>query len=367
MLFANDWALSSAMMQMHDDKLRPVHFCGRVMKENEIYYQPAEKEVLALLQLLKFCHTRLAGRTLHVYTRFSTLEWVFRSKSLYRRAVSFAVLLSLPHLKVQRVRERDVKFAQLLQASIRAAIGLDESLKHLALPLRNSATVRIDPELLYASVSLNYEGYVLSFDGSTKTEKNGGHDNCLWILWKLPSWDIEIAASAHLPTTTVNIAEYTGMNNGVVTALQRGVFDVIIVDNSRLAIQQSMGVIACKKDSLQVELARHKELTKKLNSARYLHVARLYNSATDSIVTEALEANAGRVLLSIERKAELRALNKISERLYTSKNSADAEGNSAGANENSAKTAEEPRVTATTRSRARQVRFEDDREANSTS
>ncbi|GMF47905.1 unnamed protein product [Phytophthora fragariaefolia] len=61
------------------------------------------------------------------------------------------------------------------------------------------------------------------------------------------------------------------MNNGVVAALQRSVSDLIIVGDSRLAIQQSMGVIACKKDALQVGLARHKELTKKLNSVRYLH------------------------------------------------------------------------------------------------
>ncbi|GMF24270.1 unnamed protein product [Phytophthora fragariaefolia] len=236
MLFANDWAFSSTMMQLHDDKLRPVRFCGRVLKENEINYHPAVKEVLALLQLLKVCYTQLAGRKLH------------------------------------------------------------------------------------------------------------------------------IAASAHLPSTTVNIAEYTGMNNGVIAALQRGVSDLISVGDSQLAIQQSMGVIACRKDALQVELARHKGFTKKLNSVRYLHVVRLYNSAADSMATEALEAKAGRVVLSTERKAEWRALNKIPEMLYACKNSADTRGNSADgdrnsaddernsadANENSAKAAEEPSVTATT-------------------
>ncbi|GMG17110.1 unnamed protein product [Phytophthora fragariaefolia] len=236
----------------------------------------------------------------------------------------------------------------------------------------------MDPELLYASVPTSYEGHVLSFDGSAKTEKNGGYGSCSWILWQLPAWDIEIAASAHLPSTTVNIAEYTGMNNGVVVALQRGVSDLIIVGDSRLAIQQSMGVIACRKDALQVELARHKELTKKLNSVRYLHVVRHYNSAADSMATEALEAKAGRVVLSTERKAALRALNKIPEMLYACKNSTDTRENSAdgdrnsaddgrnpaGASENSTKAAEKPRVTATSRSRARQVRFEDERDEN---
>ncbi|OWY90146.1 hypothetical protein PHMEG_00041859 [Phytophthora megakarya] len=53
-------------------------------------YHPAEKEVLALLLLLKTCYTQLAGRTIHVYTRFSTLEWVHTSKSLFGRTTQFA-------------------------------------------------------------------------------------------------------------------------------------------------------------------------------------------------------------------------------------------------------------------------------------
>ena len=42
-------------------------------------------------------------------------------------------------------------------------------------------------------------------------------------------------------------------------ALENKVPDLIIVGESRLAIQQFMGVIACKKDSLQTRIARHNE------------------------------------------------------------------------------------------------------------
>ncbi|QQA74033.1 hypothetical protein JAV55_21420 (plasmid) [Bacillus licheniformis] len=99
MLFANEWALSTTLMQEHEGKLHPVRFLGRVLKEAEMNYHPAEKEVLALLLLLKICYVQLAGKTLHVYTRFSTLEWVHKSKSLFGRAVQFAVLLSQWHLE----------------------------------------------------------------------------------------------------------------------------------------------------------------------------------------------------------------------------------------------------------------------------
>ncbi|POM81064.1 LOW QUALITY PROTEIN: Hypothetical protein PHPALM_1020 [Phytophthora palmivora] len=95
--YAISTRLKSTLMQIHDDKLHPVRFCGRVLKENEVNYHPAEKE------LLKICHTVLEGKALHVYTRFSTLEWVFQSTSLYGRAVSFTVLLSPYHLKIKRV------------------------------------------------------------------------------------------------------------------------------------------------------------------------------------------------------------------------------------------------------------------------
>ncbi|KAG2769069.1 hypothetical protein PC129_g23954 [Phytophthora cactorum] len=135
MLFANEWALSTTLMQEHEGKLHPVRFLGRVLKESEMNYHPAEKEVLALLLLLlKKYYMQLAGKTSHVYTRFSTLEWVHQSKSLFGRDVQFAVLLSPWHLKVQRVKEQDVVFAQLLQSSITKFVDLEESLVPLAPP-----------------------------------------------------------------------------------------------------------------------------------------------------------------------------------------------------------------------------------------
>ncbi|KAG3129803.1 hypothetical protein PC128_g26812 [Phytophthora cactorum] len=135
MLFANEWALSTTLMQEHEGKLHPVRFLGRVLKESEMNYHPAEKEVLAfLLLLLKKYYMQLAGKTSHVYTRFSTLEWVHQSNSLFGRDVQFAVLLSPWHLKVQRVKEQDVVFAQLLQSSITKFVDLEESLVPLAPP-----------------------------------------------------------------------------------------------------------------------------------------------------------------------------------------------------------------------------------------
>ncbi|POM63658.1 Hypothetical protein PHPALM_20907 [Phytophthora palmivora] len=165
MLFANNWALSSTLMRMHDDKLHP----GRVLKENEVNYLPPEKELVGLRQLLKLCDTLLTGKVLHMYIRFSTLDWVFQSTSLCDRAVSYAALLSPYHLKIKR-------------ASTTLHVGLDESLKHISPPSKNSTTVQMDPELLYAQIPRNYKWHVLSFDGSAKTENNGGYGSCSRIF-----------------------------------------------------------------------------------------------------------------------------------------------------------------------------------------
>ncbi|KAG2782296.1 hypothetical protein PC129_g4644 [Phytophthora cactorum] len=184
MKYANAWALSSIRMQPHEDKQHTVRFFGRVLKESDLGYHPFEKVAAALLQFLKVCFQQLAGKPLHVYTWFSTLERVFKSKSksLDGRAVSFAVMLSPFDLKVKQVRERDVDLTQLLQASTTPFIGLDELLKHLAPPSKNSETVRMDPELHYARLLADFSGHVLLFDGSAKTEKYGCYGSCLWNL-----------------------------------------------------------------------------------------------------------------------------------------------------------------------------------------
>ncbi|OWZ01059.1 hypothetical protein PHMEG_00027627 [Phytophthora megakarya] len=86
------------------------------------------------------------------------------------------------------------------------------------------------------------------------------------------------------------MAEYTGMNNG--------------------SKQPSIS------DSLITLLNRHRELTAKFKSVRYLHVIREYNAAADSLAGEALESKVSKVVLSDHRKLELKELNRIQEMIY---------------------------------------------------
>ncbi|OWZ10178.1 hypothetical protein PHMEG_00017017 [Phytophthora megakarya] len=85
-----------------------------------------------------------------------------------------------------------------------------------------------------------------------------------------------------------------------------------------LAIQQSLGLIACRKETLMTQLNYHKELTSKLKSVKYLHILREFNAAADSLATEALESKTSKVVLDESRKLELAGLNRIREVIYDS-------------------------------------------------
>ncbi|OWY96179.1 hypothetical protein PHMEG_00033619, partial [Phytophthora megakarya] len=78
----------------------------------------------------------------------------------------------------------------------------------------------------------------------------------------------------------------------------------------------SLGVISCRKESLVALLNRHRELTAKLKSVRYLHVVREYNTVVDSLAGEALESKVPKVVLNDLRKLELKELNRIQEMIY---------------------------------------------------
>ncbi|GMF24391.1 unnamed protein product [Phytophthora fragariaefolia] len=296
--------------------MHPVRICGCVLKDNEVNYHQAEKEVLALLLLLKTYCTQLAGRTINAYTRFSTLGWINTSKTLFGRSTQFAVMLSPWHLVVHRVTEDDSAFAQLLHSTIPNFVGLDKALQRVAPPSKRTPMVRMDPELLYARLQNDRRGFVLSFDGSAKTPKHGGYGSCAWILWRLPDWKIKIAASAYLESTAVNQAEYMGMNEGLRAAQAYGATDLVVVGDSRLTIQQSLGVIACLMESLLTQLNIHRELIARFQSVRYLNVTREYIASADSLAGETLAAKEAKTTLTEESRSKLEQLNRIHEVIY---------------------------------------------------
>ncbi|KAG3090080.1 hypothetical protein PI124_g15874 [Phytophthora idaei] len=129
--------------------------------------------------MLKGCYTTLAGKRIKVYMMFSTREWLTKVKTLFGRAVQFAVMLSPPpsivdmltkenldkllflpfwHLIVEKVPEKDVKFARLLQSTVTSFVKLEDSLAPVA-PLSGRSN---GPRV---AVCMSTDRFVLSFDG----------------------------------------------------------------------------------------------------------------------------------------------------------------------------------------------------------
>ncbi|GMF37973.1 unnamed protein product [Phytophthora fragariaefolia] len=111
----------------------------------------------------------------------------------------------------------------------------------------------------------------------------------------------------------VNQAEYMGMNEGLRAAQAHGVTDLVVVGDSRLTILQSLGVIACLKESLLTQLNIHQELVVRFQSVRYLHVAREYNASANSLAGETLAAKEAKTALTEVSKSKLEQLNQIHE------------------------------------------------------
>ncbi|OWZ14207.1 LOW QUALITY PROTEIN: reverse transcriptase [Phytophthora megakarya] len=247
-------------------------------------YDSAEKEVLALLLMLKFCYTQLAGKTPHVHSRFVTLGWVHKSKSLFGRAVQFAVLLSPWQLEVQR-------------SLITNFVELDDSLALVAPPTKGSPTTRTQ-----VCCTLNYhttmKAFVVSCDGSAKTEKNGGYGCCSWIVWKLPEWQ----------KTTVNMAQ----RHEPWGCRSHGTWCLRLRHRWRLEVGKSA---ITRGDCMSQEFADDTPEPPPSSSQSDICMW-CYNAAADSLAREALESKVSKVVLNDHRKAELKELNRIQEMIY---------------------------------------------------
>ena len=320
MLYANNWAVSATIMQEHDEKLHPVKFVGRVLKASEINYQLAEKEILALLRVLKVCYTMLVGHKINVLTRFSSIKWIFTSKSTYGRHHLFATLLSPWDLVIRRVDPADCGYAGLLTAGIVPPEKIDEALGELE-PEKIKGRA---PEMTVELLPRDYDGFLVSFDGSARTPAKGGEGAYSYVLWKLPEWTIEMVNSQFLSEGTVNEAEYHGMLAGMKLAVERGITKLCVVGDSRIAIQQVQGRIQCRKDNLQVLLSQFQELEKKFEWLRVIHVPRAFNGSADLLANAALKACSSAEVS--DRTIEMMTqLNKLPEVIYAADEESAAE------------------------------------------
>ncbi|KAE9034199.1 hypothetical protein PR001_g9836 [Phytophthora rubi] len=308
-IHANPWAACAVLGQEHDGVISPVRFTGRVLHDQELRYHPAEKEVVALTRVLREFYTMLVGtKLIKVYTRHSVLKWIFKSRSLEGRCEQWAVRLAPWPLEIHKIQRDEDGLAAIMGAGIPPPRGKLDQVAESLIPAKGQV-VRAPPISL-EMLEADYEGWLLSFDGAAKMSDRRGSAGC--ILWKLPSWDVVEARGFHFEGATVNEAEFI---EGTKMALAKGISEVVMVGDSRIAIQQAQGLIQCLNPRLQLLLNEFKELRLKFKPTKLVHVKREFNAATDYLTSKILVARGAITLDNPVELAQLKQLNRIAEKL----------------------------------------------------
>ncbi|KAE8985289.1 hypothetical protein PR001_g22929 [Phytophthora rubi] len=204
-VYANDWAISAALMQEHDTVFHPVMFASRTLKSNELNYGIVEKEVLALPRVLDLGHNLLVGREIKVLARYSTLAWLFRSSGLQGRLGQWAALLSPWTLEIVKCSKGEDEILGAIAATITPRAEIDQALIAIAPRKEPRRKIQAPIPTVHPGESL----WVVSFDGSARVKRGGGAYSA--ILWKLPEWTVARARSEYADGLTVNEAEYRGL------------------------------------------------------------------------------------------------------------------------------------------------------------
>ena len=91
---------------------------------------------------------------------------------------------------------------------------------------------------------------------------------------------------------TNNVAEYSGLVAGMTKAAELGVRELEVVSDSELLVKQMRGEYRVKNETLRGLWEEANELERRFAKVRYTAVRRAHNELADSLVNEALDAQA---------------------------------------------------------------------------
>ncbi|GMF47043.1 unnamed protein product [Phytophthora fragariaefolia] len=156
--------------------------------------------------------------------------------------------------------------------------------------------------------SADHVRYLLSFDGLVTRVPPASCGNC--HPRKSSKTD-----DTCCPQAAVNEAEYAGMIRGIRMARDTGVDELVVVGDSRLAIQQLQGVIGCTQPHLLKLLEEAETVQKEFKSVHLVHVKREFNAAADYISKRVLREQTALEVTDPGKREVLGELNKSHEKL----------------------------------------------------
>ncbi|OWZ06661.1 reverse transcriptase [Phytophthora megakarya] len=309
---ANPWAACAVLGQGHEGLIHPVRFTGRVLKESELRYHIAEKEVLSILRTLEVFRPLIHGSEFPVvvYTRHSVLKWLRQSSTADGRHLKWGLELSRWTLDIHRTQKDEDGLAAILGSSITPREHLDEVAETL-IPAKGR--LKVMPPVRLEMLEADYQGYVLSFDRATKVSTRQGSCGC--ILGKLPGWQVVKAEGHILEGVTVNDAEYHCLILGLKLTMKCGVNELVVVGDFRIVVQQAQGLINCNQSNLQRRLAEYEDLIKSFVSVKLIHVKREFNQAADYLTSKTFVLGESWELDDPDEIVHLRFISRIPEKI----------------------------------------------------
>ena len=127
--------------------------------------------------------------------------------------------------------------------------------------------------------------YTMHFDGGSRG--NPGPGGCGWVICK---GGIEIYAGiAPLGNCTNNYAEYKGLEQGLISALDKNYKSLTVYGDSLLVINQTKGQWKCKADNLKLILKEVLKLKSEFDKIEFFHVKRDENRRADELANQAMD------------------------------------------------------------------------------
>ncbi|OWZ01714.1 LOW QUALITY PROTEIN: reverse transcriptase [Phytophthora megakarya] len=299
---ANPWAACVVLVQEHEGLIHPVRLTGRVLKESELRYHIAEKEVLAILRALEAFRPLIHGLEFPVvvYTRYSVLKWLLQSSIADGRHLKWGLEISRWTLEIHRTQKDEDGLAAILGSGITPREHLDKVAETL-IPAKGR--LKVIPPVSLEMLEADYQGYVLSFDGAVEVSTRRGSCGC--ILWKLPGWKVVKAEGHILEGVAVNDAEYHGLILGLKLAMKYYVKELVA----------AQGLINCNQPNLQRRLAEYGDPRKNFASVKLIHVKREFNQAADYLTSKTLVLGESWELDDPDKIVHLRFVSRIHEKI----------------------------------------------------
>ena len=317
LIYSNSYSVGGTLLQLRDDILQPVGFASRILNECESKFEDVEKDIVALLRMVKEFYSILRAVRFTVWSKQKNLKWYFSSSDyMGGRAEQFKIRLSCFEFCVRMTDSHMLALPALLAASVLSPKEYSEALRDFA-PDRSTISRMVKGA---KPTDMHKIDFVASWDGTSSSLDKIG--TCSGIIWKLPEWDVIWQCGKPLGLeVTVNQSEYEGLLMVLEKIQELKLAKIAIFGDSQLIVEQSNGNKKVMNEKLQ---KLHSKVQMLLLDAEILpipiyHILREFNASADHLASCA-KLSGGLCQVDVNL---LRELNRLPEYINDSKRNED--------------------------------------------